>query len=123
MKTVHPAIAEPGDLLEETRRAAEGAGRILLEHFGHLQAAEIGRKSSSRDLVSAADLASERHLVEVLRELTPDFPSEAEEEVHDGPTPPGTPRWFLDPLDGTVNFVHGLPLFAVSLGLLVDGVP
>lgn len=68
-------------------------------------------------------MESERLLVGRLRELTPDFHIEAEEEVQDARTDEERPRWFLDPLDGTVNFVHGLPAFAVSMGLFVGGAP
>ncbi|MBI1381331.1 MAG: inositol monophosphatase [Planctomycetaceae bacterium] len=98
------------------------AGEILLTHVGQIAAAKVGRKSSVRDLVTAADVASERHLVSVLRRHFPDHRIEAEEEAKDAPAR-GVPRWFLDPLDGTVNFVHGLPFYAVSLGLWLDDEP
>lgn len=102
--------------------ACLGAGRILLEHLGRYRSVGASTKSSHRDLVTAADLASERHVVEVLRSAFPDHAIEAEEETRDA-SDPERPRWFLDPLDGTVNFVHELPCFAVSLALVVDGEP
>jgi myo-inositol-1(or 4)-monophosphatase len=101
--------------------AAREAGEILLKRFGRLDARRIGQKSARRDLVTEADLESERCLVAHLRRAFPDHAIEAEEEVHDADD--DRPRWFLDPLDGTVNFVHGLPLFAVSLGLFAGGEP
>lgn len=111
------------DPLEVARVAAEEAGRILLRHLGNLDASEIRSKSTARDLVTAADVESERHLVGALREAFPDHAIVAEEEVQDGGPADRGPRWYLDPLDGTVNFVHQLPMFAVSMGLFVDGVP
>lgn len=102
--------------------AAEEAGGILLRHFGRLDPAQIGTKSTPRDLVTAADLASERAIVARLRAAFPGHAIEAEEEVRDAPDH-DKPRWFLDPLDGTVNFVHRLPAFAVSLALWWRGAP
>jgi myo-inositol-1(or 4)-monophosphatase len=112
--------------LERLRRLAEAlareAGELLRGFLGQLDESELGRKSSRRDLVTRADLASERLLVERLRAACPQHAIEAEEEARDA-ADPERPRWFLDPLDGTVNFVHGLPVFAVSMGLWGGGVP
>lgn len=107
--------------LEVALAAAREAGALLLEHLGNLDPAEIGTKSAERDLVTAADVAAERLLVERLRAALPDHAIEAEEEVRDAAD--DRPRWFLDPLDGTVNFVHRLPVFGVSLGLVAGGQP
>jgi len=101
--------------------AARAAGELLMGFLGRLDRARIGTKSAARDLVTEADLAAERCLVARLRAAFPGHALESEEEVRDADD--GRPRWFLDPLDGTVNFVHGLACFAVSLGLLVEGVP
>lgn len=102
--------------------AARAAGELLLEHFAHLDRASIRSKSAARDLVTAADVASERVIVARLRAAFPSHSIEAEEEVHDGRrTDGGRLVWFVDPLDGTVNFVHGVPVFAVSLGLVRVG--
>ena len=102
--------------------AARDAGALLLETLGRLDVERIRRKSSARDLVTESDVACERLLVARIRDAFPRHAIEAEEEVRDAGDDRG-PRWFLDPLDGTINFVHGLPMFAVSMGLLVDGVP
>jgi myo-inositol-1(or 4)-monophosphatase len=102
---------------------ARGAGAILLEHFGRLRPEEVASKEVERDLVTAADLASERWIVPRLREAFPDHAIEAEEETHDPQRDADDLRWFLDPLDGTVNFVHQLAPFAVSLGLYRGRVP
>ena len=106
--------------------AARDAGELQLASLGKLDSARIARKSSMRDLVTEVDVACERLLVARLRESFPDHAIEAEEEVRDAvleEAPERGARWFLDPLDGTINYVHGLPAFAVSLGLYIDGVP
>lgn len=95
--------------------AAHAAGRVLLEHFEHLERSTIRSKSSARDLVTAADVAAERQIVELLRRDCPDHAIEAEEETRDALD--RRLRWFVDPLDGTVNFVHGIPIFSVSIAL------
>jgi len=101
--------------------AAREAGQVLLGHLGSLDPSAIGRKSHYRDLVTAADLDAERTLVRRLRDACPDHSIEAEEETRDPED--DSPRWFLDPLDGTVNFVQRLPCFAVSMGLWVGDAP
>lgn len=95
--------------------AAAAAGELHLELLGKIPASDVGRKSTRRDLVTAADLGAERLVVERLRGLGDGAAIEAEEETSDA-AGDGL-RWFLDPLDGTVNFVHGIPNFCVSLAL------
>jgi len=109
-------------ILAEVDRAARAAGDVLLAHFGTIDRADVRSKSVARDLVSNADVAAERELVARLRRAFPGHAIEAEEEVRDAPDD-SRPRWFLDPLDGTVNFVHGIPVFSVSAGLYMGNVP
>lgn len=118
-------LASPQGRLEVARAAAEiavEAGRGLTAQLGRLAEADIRTKSARRDLVTAADVQAERTIVERLRKLFPGHAIEAEEEVRD-PDDALRPRWFVDPLDGTVNFVHELPAFAVSMGLFVGEEP
>jgi myo-inositol-1(or 4)-monophosphatase len=75
-----------------------------------------------RDLVTEVDVAAERELVARLRRAFPGHAIEAEEEVRDA-RDESRPRWFLDPLDGTVNFVQGIPMFCVSAGLYLGTEP
>jgi myo-inositol-1(or 4)-monophosphatase len=113
-------------ILAEAERAARAAGDVLLAHLGRIDRADVGSKSAARDLVTVADVAAERELVTRLRRAFPDHAIEAEEEVHDAQDvngAPARPRWFLDPLDGTVNFVHGIPVFSVSMALYVGAEP
>jgi myo-inositol-1(or 4)-monophosphatase len=100
---------------------AREAGALLLERFGRLSGAEISRKGP-RDLVTSADRDAEAHVVRRLSEAFPDHAIVAEEGARRA-TLDGRPAWFVDPLDGTTNFVHGIPFFAVSLGLMDEGRP
>ncbi|MFT7676088.1 MAG: myo-inositol-1(or 4)-monophosphatase [Planctomycetota bacterium] len=102
-------------------KAAREAGALLLEYLERIDRVKLKRKSHTRDLVTEADLASERLLVAQLREAFPGHAIEAEEETCDPES--DQPRWFLDPLDGTVNYVHRLPFFCVSMGLYVGTKP
>jgi myo-inositol-1(or 4)-monophosphatase len=117
-----PARGELGTILSVAASLAREAGALLLEHFGRLDPAEIRTKSSARDLVTEADLESERAIVRGLRAAFPGHAIEAEEEVRDS-YDESVPRWFIDPLDGTVNFVHQMPAFAVSMGLYIGAEP
>ena len=103
------------------KQVATQAGELLLEHFGNLDRASIRSKSIERDLVTAADLASERFIVQKIRERFPTHAIEAEEEVHELGS--SGPRWLIDPLDGTINFIHGIPCFCVSLALYLGNQP
>jgi len=116
-------VTDLAQALEVALGAARDAGEILMGFLGRLDRERIQSKSAARDLVTEADVASERLLVARLRAAFPDHAIEAEEEVHDGGDANVGPRWFLDPLDGTINFVHSLPCFCVSMGLFVDGEP
>ena len=75
-----------------------------------------------RDLVSDVDLAIERQVRAHLADATPDIGFLGEEEGQSG-APAGEWLWTLDPIDGTSNFAHGIPLCATSLALLHDGHP
>ena len=92
--------------------AARAAGAILLERFGSERALDR-TKSSPTDLVSEADLLAEKAIRDILAARAPDDAIMGEE----GADTPGSSgrRWIVDPLDGTVNFVFGIPQWAVSV--------
>ena len=108
---------------------AHGAGAILREGLQRITEAEtaarIAYKSAETDPVTEFDHRSEAYIVE---QLTKHFPTHRIVGEEGGayaaePNQAGAFEWHVDPLDGTVNFAHGFPIFAVSLGLLIDGVP
>ncbi len=110
-----PAI---NDVLAVANRAAHEAGAILMQHFGQLS--QIRHKSAV-DLVTEADLASEAAIVKMIRTSFPQHNILAEEGDYEAAANPEF-RWVIDPLDGTTNYVHGLPLFAVSIAFQIKGI-
>jgi myo-inositol-1(or 4)-monophosphatase len=111
------------DPLAETLRVAQEvareAGRVLLEGWGTRPA--VGYKSEDINLVTEFDKRSEALIVDRLARAFPQDRIVAEEGTTAGEARPGARVWYVDPLDGTTNFAHGLPLFSVSLGLWMDG--
>ncbi len=97
--------------------AAEQAGKLALGGFR--TSMRVTEKGES-DLVTEYDFASERLLRKLLREATPDIPVFGEEE---GGTRSADRVWFCDPIDGTNNYAHGHPFWAVSVGLMEAGEP
>jgi len=113
--------AEIARRLEAARGIAELAGELLARHFRRLEAGQVAMKGR-RDLVTAADLASEELIGKRLAEAFPGDGLLAEEGVAAGNR--ASPwLWVVDPLDGTTNFVHGFPHFSVSIGLWLEERP
>jgi myo-inositol-1(or 4)-monophosphatase len=108
--------AEEAELLELAIETARMAGALLLERVRDGAEREVTSKSTPTDLVSEADVASQRAIRELLRERRPDDGFLGEEE---GETEQGTSglRWVVDPLDGTVNFLFGIPQWCVSVAV------
>jgi myo-inositol-1(or 4)-monophosphatase len=102
---------EERDLLAVAREAAEAGAAELRRHFGERELA-VRSKSTKTDLVSDADLAAERAIKAVLAERRPGDSILAEEG---GESEGGEVRWVVDPLDGTINYLFGIPAFAVSI--------
>ena len=94
-------------------QTAKGAGAILMEHFGKISSYD--RKSSHIDLLTIADTQSETFILKEITKTFPDHHIIAEESATVENN--SDYRWVIDPLDGTTNFVHSLPIFAVSIGL------
>ncbi len=100
---------------------AREAGALLLERAGSLQQAEVRSKSAARDLVTSADLAAEELL---LQRLSAAFPEDGFHAEESGVTAADAEcMWYVDPLDGTTNFVHQLPMYGVSLARVRRGRP
>ena len=106
-------MTKSSPFLEFARKTAKEAGDILLKHFGEIS--YIERKSSDIDLVTVADTESETYILEKISSIYPDHQIIAEESALTKGS--SDYRWVIDPLDGTTNFIHNLPIFAVSIGL------
>jgi len=109
------------DELAVMLRAADGAAQLLRDQFARPERLRVDEKSAS-DFVSSADLRSQEIIRGALSGAYPAYAQLLEEGTSDGPAaPPGAPRFIVDPLDGTTNFLHGIPHFAVSIALEKDG--
>src|SRR5579884_1303940 len=100
-------------------KAALRAGRHLKRDFGEVEQLQVSLKGP-RNFVTAADHRAEEIVREELAKARPDYGFLGEE----GGTRTGsdkTHRWIVDPLDGTTNFLHGIPHFCISIGLERDG--
>jgi myo-inositol-1(or 4)-monophosphatase len=107
----------PDALLPIVEQVAREAGELLMSHHAPVPRA-APRMKGLRDPVTEADLASERHIVARLKAHFPEVPIHAEEETREAAGEgPDAPVWYVDPLDGTVNFSQSHPFFAVSIAL------
>src|SRR4051812_16529765 len=99
--------------------AARKAGRKLIRDFGEVENLQISLKGPA-DFVSVADQRTERILIEELQKARAGYPILTEESgLIDGPDK--SHRFIIDPLDGTTNFLHGIPHFAISIALEREG--
>jgi myo-inositol-1(or 4)-monophosphatase len=106
---MHPTLTDVEDL-------ARQAGEILRARVGQVH--QVNYKGDY-DLATEADHASEDFLVHTIQSRFPEDPIVTEESgLHSGSSSNG---WFIDPLDGTINFAHGVPLFSVSIGYARQG--
>jgi myo-inositol-1(or 4)-monophosphatase len=107
-------VAHSGLITVMTRAARKAAPRLRRD-FGEVEQLQVSRKGPA-DFVSMADKRAEATIVEELRNARPDWGMLLEEsgEVEGNPD---KPRWIVDPLDGTTNFLHGVPHFAISIAV------
>ncbi len=96
-------------------KAARAAGRSLVKDFQEVENLQVSMKGAG-DFVSRADIAAEEIIREQLMEARPNYGWLAEEGGETAGKDP-TRRWIVDPLDGTTNFLHGLPHWAISIAL------
>src|SRR4028118_362996 len=102
-------------LITVMQRAARKAAPRLRRDYGEVEQLQVSRKGPA-DFVSMADERAEQTVVEELRHARPDWGLYLEE----GGTiegNPAKPRWIVDPIDGTSNFIHGIPHFAISIAV------
>jgi myo-inositol-1(or 4)-monophosphatase len=101
-------------LVETAVECVREAGAVLLDYYRRLGSLHIEAKGRF-DYVTEADLAAQEIIVNLIRSRHPDHEVLAEED-HRSPEQ-NVSRWLVDPLDGTTNFIHGFPVFAVSVAL------
>lgn len=102
-------------LITVMTRAVRKAAPRLRRDFGEVEQLQVSRKGPA-DFVSMADKRAEQTVIEELRNARPDWGIVSEEAgVIEGN--PDKPRWIVDPLDGTSNFLHGIPHFAISIAV------
>ncbi|SMH58896.1 inositol monophosphatase family protein [Azospirillum agricola] len=112
-------MATRSALINVMVRAAEKAAKGLVRDFGEVEHLQVSRKGPS-DFVSNADLKAEKLLREELQKARPDF-GFLMEESGSSKGSDASSRWIVDPLDGTTNFLHGLPHWAISIAMEKNG--
>ena len=96
-------------------RASEKASKILIRDFGEIEKLQVSKKGPA-DFVTNADLKAEKIILEELKKARPNYSIISEESgVEKNKDKNNT--WIVDPIDGTVNFLHGIPHFAISIAL------
>ena len=98
-------------------RAARQAGSVIVRHLNQLESLEVVEKGRN-EFVSQVDRLAEEAIIEVIREYHPDHSILAEESGESGEH---EYQWIIDPLDGTTNYLHGFPVFCVSIAVAHEG--
>ncbi len=96
-------------------KASEKASKVLIRDFGEVEKLQVSRKGPS-DFVSNADLKAEKIIIEELKKARPHYSILSEEaglEINENKDD----VWIVDPIDGTINFLHGIPHFSISIAL------
>ncbi|MCH8958283.1 MAG: inositol monophosphatase [Proteobacteria bacterium] len=104
-------------MLNIARQAALNAGDIIVRNINRLQRMQITKKGRN-DYVTEVDRLAEQEIIGTIRHSYPDHAFLAEES---GQTGESDLVWIIDPLDGTTNYLHGFPVFAVSIALQING--
>jgi len=103
-------------MIECAIKAAKEAGKILISGLGHNRNQLNIEKKGIGDYVTAVDKASEKKIIEIIKNTYPDHQIVAEESGFEKSE--SSYKWVIDPLDGTANYVHAIPVFAVSIALM-----
>lgn len=110
-------------LLTECTNISRNAGEILLKYFNAPMKVDF---KGRYNMVTEADIQSEKYIIDKLTELTPDISVLSEEDSEkntSSATDESRILWIVDPLDGTTNFTHGYPHFCISIALVMDNNP
>ena len=98
-------------------RAARRAGELMIRRLNQLEALEVTEKSRN-EYVTEVDYQAEEAIIEVIQDHYPEHSILAEERGQQGSH---EYQWIIDPLDGTTNFMHGFPVFSVSIAVAYKG--
>jgi myo-inositol-1(or 4)-monophosphatase len=96
-------------------KAAEKVSKLLIRDFGELENLQVSKKGPT-DFVTNADLKAEKIIIEELKKARPNYSIISEEDGIEK-NKDNKNVWIIDPIDGTVNFMHGIPHFAISIAL------
>ena len=109
-------ISSLSAILNVMVKAVRKAGRNMLRYFGEISQLQV-REKGAGDFVSDADVRAEKILIESLHEDRPDYGILSEECGEVSPQNGSPFTWIIDPIDGTINFIHAFPYFAISVAL------
>ena len=110
-------MASQSALINVMQKASNYASRGLLRDFGEVENLQVSRKGPA-DFVSRADINAENTIRKELAKARPGRGCQLEEGGVIEGSEPGAPVWVVDPLDGTTNFLHGIPHFAISIAVM-----
>jgi len=96
-------------------KASEKASKALIRDFGEIEKLQVSKKGPT-DFVSNADIKAEKIIIEELKKAKPNYSILSEENGYDEQKDKKN-TWIIDPIDGTINFLHGIPHFAISIAL------
>ena len=96
-------------------KASEKASKVLIRDFGEIEKLQVSKKGPT-DFVSNADIKAEKIIIEELKKAKPNYSILSEENGYDEQKDKKN-TWVIDPIDGTINFLHGIPHFAISIAL------
>ena len=96
-------------------KASEKASKVLIRDFGEIEKLQVSKKGPT-DFVSNADIKAEKIIIEELKKAKPNYSILCEENGYDEQKDKKN-TWVIDPIDGTINFLHGIPHFAISIAL------
>ena len=96
-------------------KASEKASKALIRDFGEIEKLQVSKKGPT-DFVSNADIKAEKIIIEELKKAKPNYSILSEENGYDEQNDKKN-TWIIDPIDGTINFLHGIPHFAISIAL------
>ena len=99
-------------------KACEKASKILIRDFGELENLQVSKKGP-RDFVTNSDVKAEKIIIEELKKARPNYSIVSEENGVEN-NKDSSNSWIIDPIDGTINFLHGIPHFAISIALKSD---